>query len=101
MAEARENVIEWITGDDCICCTFTQKKHINLVRRLVATYINNGDNRADLVENPDGSVFCHIPLEALKLKSKTIRTMSDEQRGAIAERLRVARESKVAVNGDD
>ena len=101
MAEIRENVIEWITGDDRICCTFTQKKHINLARRLVATYINTGDNRADLLENPDGSVFCHLPLEALKLKSKTIRIMSDEQRDAIAERLRTAREQKEAECGDD
>ena len=91
MAEIRENVIEWITGDDRICCTFTQKKHINLARRLVSTYINNGDNRADLLENPDGSVFCHLPLEALKLKPKTIRTMSDEQKASVRDRLQNSR----------
>lgn len=68
MNEVKENVIEWITGDDYISCTFTQKKYINKVLKIA-------DNRPYLVpvlkENKDGSIFCHLPLKALKLYLKT------------------------------
>ena len=68
MIDVKENVIEWITGENTISCTFTQKKYINKVRKL-------RDKRMDLVpvfiENPDGSIFCHLPLKALKLYLKT------------------------------
>ena len=68
MMEVRENVIEWITGDDHISCTFPQKKYINKVRKL-------RDVHPYLVpvfhENRDGSIFCHLPLKALKLYLKT------------------------------
>ena len=72
MKELKENVIEWITGDDWVACTFTQKKYINKVRKL-------RDKQPNLVsvfiENNDGSIFCHLPLKALKLYIKT----SDKQ----------------------
>ena len=68
MIDIKENVIEWITGDDHISCTFTQKKYINKVRKL-------RDKHMDLVpvfiENKDGSIFCHLPIKALKLYLKT------------------------------
>ena len=68
MSELKENVIEWITGDKHISCTFTQKKYINKVRKLA-------DKHPNLVpvfhENKDGSIFCHLPLKALKLYVKT------------------------------
>ena len=68
MAELKENVIEWITGENEIACTFTQTKYINKVRKLM-------DKQPYLVskfiENPDGSIFCHLPLKALKLYLKT------------------------------
>ena len=68
MADLKENVIEWITGDNYISCTFTQKKYINKVRKL-------RDKRPYLVpifhENNDGSIFCHLPLKALKLYLNT------------------------------
>lgn len=70
--EIKENVIEWITGSDYMACTFTQKKYINKVRKLL-------DKQSYLVpvfhENKDGSIFCHLPLKALKLYLKT----SDKQ----------------------
>ncbi len=62
--DIRENVIEWITGDDWMACTFTQKKYINKVRKLSAKYPHLVSN---LIENHDGSIFCHLPLKALKL----------------------------------
>lgn len=64
MAEFKENVIEWITGDKEIACTFTQTKYINKIRKLMLKRPNLVSN---FIENPDGSIFCHLPLKALKL----------------------------------
>lgn len=65
---SHENVIEWITGDEYMACTFTQKKYINKVMKLL-------DKQPYLVpvfrSNKDGSIFCHLPLKALKLYLKT------------------------------
>lgn len=87
MDEIRENVIEWITGDDTICCTFTQKKYVNRVRTLISTGKIDGDFR----ENVDGSIFCHLPLSALKLSPKRIVDLDDDQKAVLAERLRKGR----------
>ena len=68
MCDFKENVIEWLNGDNEIACTFNQKKFINKVRKMMV-------KRPELVtkfkENPDGSIFCRIPLKALKLYLKT------------------------------
>lgn len=68
MSDLKENVIEWITGDNEISCTFTQRKYINKIRKLM-------DKQPYLVskfkENKDGSIFCRLPLKALKLYLKT------------------------------
>lgn len=83
MDDPRENVIEWITGDDMIACTFTQKKYVNRVRTLISTGKIEGDFR----ENADGSIFCHLPLSALKLGPKRTVQMSEDQKAAAADRL--------------
>lgn len=62
--DIHENVIEWITGDDHIVCTLTQKKYINKARKIVEKqpYLKHWWH-----ENKDGSVVCHLPLKVLKL----------------------------------
>ena len=64
MAEFKENVIEWYTGEKWMSVTLTQKKHINRVRKLVEKYADMG---CWLIENRDGSVWARIPLSALHL----------------------------------
>lgn len=64
MADIRENVIEWITGDDTITCTFTQRKYINKTQKMA---IQMPEKVQIAAENPDGSIVCHMPLKALKL----------------------------------
>lgn len=99
MSDVQENVIEWYTGDDRIALTITQRKYIARVRKLVEEYQSRGDSRATIYENEDGSVFCHLPLEALHLRAKSKRDMSDEQKQAARERLAAAREA--LRRGDD
>ena len=63
-----ENVIEWITGDKEVVCTFSQRKFINKIRKMM-------DKQPELVskfhENQDGSICCRIPLKAVKLYLNT------------------------------
>lgn len=59
-----ENLIEWITGSEYITCTFTQKKYINKVRKIA---LQTPELVPILHENKDGSIFCHLPIKALKL----------------------------------
>lgn len=62
--DMKENVIEWITGDNTVTATFTQKKFINRIRRMA-------ENHAPIVkithENADGSITCKFPLRAVHL----------------------------------
>lgn len=90
MAELKENVIEWITGEDTISVTLSQTKHINKVERLAKKY-------PDLVQilkrNEDGSIFAHLPLKSLKLNIIT-NNLTEEQRKVRAERLKESRGNK-------
>ena len=57
MADIKENVIEWITGDNRVTVSLTQKRFINRVKRAVEI----------VAENADGSICAHLPLKALHL----------------------------------
>ena len=94
MADVRENVIEWITGSDRIAITVTQPRYINRVRKLVEHYSKDNADGVDLIENDDGSVFAHLPLECLKLSPKRSIEYSEEQRAAARDRIAAAREKK-------
>ena len=74
--DVHENVIEWITGDEYIWCTLTQRKYITKVRKIVEREPNL---RAFWHENKDGSICCRLPLKVLKLSliMPQKRTFSD------------------------
>lgn len=59
----KENGIEWLTGQDRVTFSFSQKKYINKVKNLAKTH----ENEVDFVENEDGSITGHLPLKAVKL----------------------------------
>jgi len=85
--EYSENVIEWLTNDDHIAVTFSQKKYINKIKKFAKE-----DKNVYLVENEDGSVFARLPIRYLKLNKP--RSISDEQREAARQRLTKYREEK-------
>ena len=64
MDRCNENVIEWLCGDKEVCCTFTQKKFVNKIRKMSETH---GELIKILAENQDGSLMARIPLRALHL----------------------------------
>ena len=82
MDKLNENFIEWLTGDDVVAVTFSQKKYINRFKALAEEY----PDKIDIIENQDGSVFGHIPLSWLRISKP--REISDEQRQAASERFR-------------
>ena len=88
MAELSENVIEWITGDDTISVTVSQKKFVNRIKRFALT----DENVVILAENPDGSIFAHLPISYLKLSPKRKDNISAERKAELAEQMRKMRE---------
>lgn len=72
--DLKENVI-WYTGDDTCTATFTQKKFINRIRRMV----KNGERCVVIqAENKDGSITCKFPLRAVHLTIYGSKTGSFE-----------------------
>ena len=64
MDRLTENLIEWITGSDTATVTFSQKKYINRVRKMLQKYPSMGEIVA---ENEDGSVTAHISLRMVHI----------------------------------
>ena len=59
-----ENAIEWLTGQDRITVSLTQKRFINRVMELS----KDPENGVEIVAiNKDGSVCAHLPLKSLHL----------------------------------
>ena len=77
MHDINENIIQWLNGEKYITCTFTQKKYINKVRKIAA---RTPEFVLDLIENRDGSIYCKLPLKALKLNI-IIRKEAENEEG--------------------
>lgn len=88
--ENTENMIEFISGTRTATVTFTNKKHINRIKKL---YEERKDDFKYFVENPDGSVCAKLPLKWIKINagSKEGRVMTEEQKEAARIRLAEAR----------
>ena len=85
-----ENVIEFISNTRTATVTFTNKKHINRIKKI---YEERKDDFKYFKENTDGSVCAKIPLKWIKINagSKTGRVMTEEQKEAARIRLANAR----------
>lgn len=71
IGDMKENAIEWITGDDTVTATFTQKKFINRIRRMSETH----EELVEIThENPDGSITCRFPLKAVHITIYNTKT---------------------------
>ena len=81
-----ENCLEFLSGERHMTVTFTNRKHINRVKKL---YEERGDEFKYLKENKDGSICAKLPTKWLKLNagSKNGRTMTEEQKEAARIRL--------------
>jgi len=89
MTDVTENSIEWVTGDDTIVVTISQRKYVNKIIKLSSSNPN-----IDIIEYPDnnnGYLYAKLPIKCLKISNP--RTLSDEQKEKIAERFRDYREN--------
>lgn len=76
MEANNENVIEWISGQTEITCTFTQTKWVNKAKALQEKH----PDKVKIIDiNKDGSIVVKLPLKALKL-SIIEKTLTEEQR---------------------
>ena len=87
MAELSENEIEWITGDETISVTVSQKKFVNRIKRFALT----DENVVILAENNDGSIFAHLPISYLKLSPKRTVNQTVQEKSEWAEKMRKSR----------
>ena len=94
--ENTENVLEFISGTRTATVTFTNKKHINRIKKL---YEERKDDFKYFVENPDGSVCAKLPLKWIKINpgskpdpNKPKREMSEEQKAKLLAGLQKYRE---------
>lgn len=85
-----ENVIEWLRGSDI--AGITAPAGSRLKGRVVKLAQSHPDQVEIVKENPDGSIFAHVPVKFIKVSPP--RRVSEEQRAAAAERLRKAREQQ-------
>ena len=85
-----ENVIEWLDGDEIIAVTLHQKRFVNQVKKLA----KQDANVMILAENPDGSIFAHLPISYLKLRRNRTVNQTAEEKSEWAERMRQLREEK-------
>lgn len=85
-----ENCIEFLSGERSAVVTFTNRKHINRIKKL---YEERKDDFKYFHENTDGSICAKIPLKWIKINSgsKTGRVMTEEQKEAARIRLANAR----------
>lgn len=89
-----ENCIEFLSGEHYCIVTFTNRKHINRIKKV---YEERKDDFKYFTENDDGSICAKFPLKWIKINpgSKTGRVMTDEQKEAARIRLALAREKMV------
>lgn len=83
--ENTENMIEFITGQRSMTCTFTNGKHIRKIKKL---YADNPDDFRYYKENTDGSICASLPLKYLKISAprKNTRVYTEEEKALIRER---------------
>ncbi len=87
--EFRENVFEWLNGQDTITCTVSQKRFRNKLLKLAEQY----PDEVKIEHMNDGvTILVKIPLKYLSIRRP--RELSEEERAKAAERLKAFRKNK-------
>jgi hypothetical protein len=85
----RENNIEFIRDEKRATCFFTQGRFITRMKKLAEQY---PDECQIVGENKDGSIVAHFPVKWIHI-SRHESNMTDEQREAARERMRLLNEN--------
>lgn len=91
--ELTENMIEFISGQRTATITFSNLKHINRIKKL---YEDRPGEFKYFHQNEDGSIIAKVPLRWVKVSPprENNRVYTEEERAAIAERLKNSRKSQ-------
>lgn len=86
-----ETAFDHIAGNDYCTVTAAEKWSKNLVLKLKEKY---PDDVQIIHTNKDGSIVAHVPFKWMKLTPKRANNLTQEQRRAMAERMRAYHEYK-------
>ena len=92
MADFKETCIEYIDADKHATFCSSERKWINKIYKLKEKYPNDVFIEMSEEDN-DGMIVAHVPKSWMKLSPPAKRNFSDEQKAALAERMRAARKS--------
>ena len=87
----RENIFEWLNRDQTVTFTLNQLKMKNQLKKMIA---DGDENIRIIAENDDGSIHGTMPLSYLKISRPHTRNLTSEQRKAVADRFKKAKETK-------
>lgn len=93
----KENMIEFLSGEHFCTVTFTNRKHINRIKKL---YEERESEFKYIHENTEGSVVAKIPLKWMKINPGALpgtskkREMTDEQKAAFVARVQAGKNNK-------
>ena len=83
--DSKENVIEWLTGDEYCYVTATDRRKVSKIKKA---YAETPDEFREYHENSDGSIYCCYPLKwELNIKNKK-RQLTEEQKASLLMNLR-------------
>lgn len=91
MREIRETAFNCVDEDNVASFSTQEKKWVNRALKLAEKY---PDEVRIVAQNPDGSVCIHLPKSWFRLAPPVKRNLTEEQRQALAERMKKAREKQ-------
>lgn len=93
LREIKEFNVNWVDCDDVVSVTAYQKKMINQLKKLAESH---PEDIKIVAENEDGTICVHLAKKYVRVSfsEPNKRVMTEEQRAAAAERLKLAREKK-------
>lgn len=93
--EIKEMNVNWVDTDDMASITAYSRK---MIKQLEAVYEKHPDEVRIIKKNDDGTWCVQLPKKYVHIgigeRSRSKMEMTDEQKAAVAERLRSAREKK-------
>ena len=94
-----ENCIEWLTGDEWITVTLSERHLWSVVRKLAKKYPDRVEILAE-PKNNSGYMYAHLPIEFLQIRDPGRQpAKSEEQIEAARERIKKINDNMAANYG--
>ena len=93
---ARENLVEWVQGDDKVTATFQNNRYQAKIRRIAE---ERPDEVRIMAENQAGRILVQFPLRWVKITPS--RILTEEQKAILSERGKRLMAAKYGTNDDN